>query len=795
MSSQTTQLIVELLDRVSGPARGVANSLRGLTRTVRDATSSPITMADRLDAAITRNNRAIDAARGRMLDAVGTLYVLKSAFTAPVQAAQEFDRALAEMGAKGNLTAEQMTAIGDAAKATSSQMNQFATDIVKAQDFLVGMGLDVERATKAMPSIARAATATGASLEDLSKAGFAAMSNLGVAAEGLGRSFDIMAAAGKAGGFELRDMAQYLPSITALASSKGMTGAEGLAQIASALQIVRRGAGDASEAATNFNNILQKINSNDAIKNFRKKGIDIQQVLKDAKANGTDPLEASLRAINQAIGGDLSRLGEIFSDAQVQKGLIPLLTGMEDYIRLRDEAARADGVISTDFARMMQTSVEQVKQFQIALQNFQTSLGSALSPVLGGIAAALKPVLEMLTAIVNRYPGVSGALVAITAGFVALKAALAGLTFIGLMGKGGMLATLAFGLKGVTAALTALRAVTVTAPLAMLGAGLTSLRGSLLGLTMLGSAGGLKAVFSTLGSGLLSLLNPMKLVTAAAVALRGAVMLTGVGAVLIGIAMAGSFIYDNWQGIREMFAAFGQAFSAALGPVRPMLDPVISGVSTLFGWLSKVSFEISPAKWQEWGAAAGSAIGNVIRWFAELPGRIAASLGSLYDIGRQFMQSFFDGLISIGNDILTWANGIASSISSALSFTGRTPTPAVNPRGAGAGVKPSADPNDPYGVGPIEDLTKRANGGPISRGASYLVGERGPELITAGRSGYVNRAGSFPAGGITVSPVFNMSFNGRTDAEDVVQQIRRVLRDEVRETFRGVYADAGLRFA
>ena len=795
MASQTTQLIVQLLDQVSAPARAVANSLRGITRTVRDASGSPIVLADRLDAAITRNNRALDAARGRMLDAVGTLYVLKSAFTAPVQAAQAFDRALAEIGAKGDLTAEQLRAIGDAAKTTSSQMNQFATDIVKAQDFLIGMGLDVERATKAMPSIARAATATGASLEDLSKAGFAAMSNLGVAAESLGKSFDIMAAAGKAGGFELRDMAQYLPSITALANSKGMTGTSGLAQIAAALQIVRRGAGDASEAATNFSNILQKINSNDAIKNFKELGIDIQKVLKDAKANGTDPLEASLRAINTALGGDMSRLGEIFADAQVQKGLIPLLTGLEDYIRLRDEAAKADGVISADFARMMQTSVEQVKQFQIALQNFQTGLGSALIPVLGGIAGALKPVLEMLTAIVNQYPAVSGALVAITAGFVALKAALAGLTFIGLMGKGGMLATLALGLRGVTAALTALRAVAVTAPLSMLASGFASLRGSLLGLTMLGSAGGLKAVFSTLGSGLLGLLSPIRLVTAAAVALRGAVMLTGVGAVLIGIAMAGKLIYDNWQGIKEMFLAFGQAFSTALGPIKRMLDPVISGVSTLFGWLSRISFEISPAKWQEWGAAAGSAVGNVIRWFAELPGWIAASLGSLYDVGRQFMQSFFDGLISIGNDIINWASGIASSISSALSFTGRTPTPAVNPRGAGARTRPAPDLSDPYGVGPIEDLTKRAGGGPISRGASYMVGERGPELITAGRSGYVNKSASFPAGGITVSPVFNMTFNGRTDAGDVVQQIRRVLRDEVRETFRGVYADAGLRFA
>ena len=256
MASITSQLIVELLDRVTGPAKQVEGSLRGITRTVKEATSGPIEMSDRLDAAITRNNRAIAQARGRMIDAVGTLYVLKSAFTAPVQAAQEFDRALAEIGAKGNLTAAQMKAIGEAAVATSSQVNQFAADIVRAQDFLVGMGLDVDRATKAMPSIGRAATATGASLEDLSKAGFAAMSNLGIAAENLGKSFDIMAAAGKAGGFELRDMAQYLPSITALASSKGMTGENGLAQIAAALQIVRRGAGDASEAASNFNNIM-----------------------------------------------------------------------------------------------------------------------------------------------------------------------------------------------------------------------------------------------------------------------------------------------------------------------------------------------------------------------------------------------------------------------------------------------------------------------------------------------------------------------------------------------------------
>lgn len=52
---------------------------------VKEAASGTIGMSDRLDTAITRNNRAMDAARGRMLDAVGTLYILSSALGAPVR--------------------------------------------------------------------------------------------------------------------------------------------------------------------------------------------------------------------------------------------------------------------------------------------------------------------------------------------------------------------------------------------------------------------------------------------------------------------------------------------------------------------------------------------------------------------------------------------------------------------------------------------------------------------------------------------------------------------------------------
>lgn len=117
MASQTTQLIVELLDRVSGPARGVADGLRGITRTVRDATGGPITLADRLDAAISRNNRAIDAAPAAACSTRSerSMYVLKNALSAPIASAQRCRRALAELGAKGNLSAGRLKDIGSAA--------------------------------------------------------------------------------------------------------------------------------------------------------------------------------------------------------------------------------------------------------------------------------------------------------------------------------------------------------------------------------------------------------------------------------------------------------------------------------------------------------------------------------------------------------------------------------------------------------------------------------------------------------------------------------------------------------
>lgn len=52
---------------------------------------------------------------------------------------------------------------------------------------------------------------------------------------------------------------------------------------------------------------------------------------------------------------------------------------------------------------------------------------------------------------------------------------------------------------------------------------------------------------------------------------------------------------------------------------------------------------------------------------------------------------------------------------------------------------------------------KRAAGGPVSAGRSYLVGERGPEILTMGASGSISPNGG---GGLVYAPVYNIDNRG-----------------------------------
>lgn len=78
-------------------------------------------------------------------------------------------------------------------------------------------------------------------------------------------------------------------------------------------------------------------------------------------------------------------------------------------------------------------------------------------------------------------------------------------------------------------------------------------------------------------------------------------------------------------------------------------------------------------------------------------------------------------------------------------------------------------------------VTKRASGGPVASGASYLVGEYGPELFTPSQSGNITPSGKSSGGGSVTININNPSVRSDQDLSQIVQMVEDAMsrRDEL----------------
>ncbi len=176
-----------------------------------------------------------------------------------IVAAQQYESAMTDIAQKANLARTEGAKMGAGLLEAARRANQLPEALQAGVDTLAGFGLTPADAVRMIAPIGRAATAYKAEIADLSAAGFAVVDNLKVPIDQTGRVIDVMAAAGKAGAFEMKDMAQYFPTLTAGYQALGQKGVGAVADLAAALQIARKGAGDSASAATNIANVLQKI--------------------------------------------------------------------------------------------------------------------------------------------------------------------------------------------------------------------------------------------------------------------------------------------------------------------------------------------------------------------------------------------------------------------------------------------------------------------------------------------------------------------------------------------------------
>lgn len=722
MATRKAQLIVELLDRLTAPSKAIASAM------------------GRLTAAQERNNRRLDAMRGRMLEAGAVAYGLARAVSAPVRAATEFETVLEDIGQKLDAPIAELPQLGKEIRAVARDTTQSAAAIAEGMDVLAGMGAGRDDALALLNPIGRAATAYNASIADLSQAGYAALDNLKVPAQEFGKALDAMAQAGKAGAFELKDMAQYFPALGAGYQALGQTGVPAVADLSAALQIVRKGTGDSASAATNLSNVLQKMRAPQTVKAFAKMGVSLEKELARAAEKGLTPIEAIAEITSQTLKGDLSKLGYLFSDAQVQQGLRPLIQNMEEYRKIRAEALAAQGTVEADYERRLQTGALATRRWHIAMESLNLAIGNALLPTLTSLANEIIPIVNRMAEWADAHPALTRAIAATAAGLVGLRVAGLAAQFGLLWMKGGLISA---GIAGMQ----------------LLAAGFTPV------------------------------------ITALRV-LRIALLGTGIGAAIAVIAAAGIWIFNNWSNLSALFKGFGDAFMLAISPLRPVLDPVIDGISSLVTWISGLLGPIEGAErsFGAFGVAAGRAVGQAVMAVVELPGRIAALAVQMYEAGKALGKSIYDGVVSMIAELAAYIEQKLRGALNAVTAGARNIASKLSFGLIGGGIDGA-----------------RAAGGPVRAGGTYLVGEKGPELFTPGRSGAISphqayaaayagtaasgRSGSASPGSVVVNvgaPIIHAG--GISDVDALARKLQEVLGLGIKSLVEGHFGatDGGL---
>lgn len=388
--------------RLVSTAEAAAAGLKLQARAGDTASASLKRQSSEAQHAAQSTNSLSDAVRG-----LGASLLAQAAaavaFQQVLRTAADFESTLSDIGKTADTSDAKITGIADTlARMSAPTRTNLAPSVLAAglQD-LVAQGLELDAAVASLESLGKVAVATNSELTDVTKTGFQLQSALKIKPTELKATFDALAFAGKQGAFELKDMAQFMPTIASAATTLGITGKDGAIALAGMMQMVRKDAPGSAEAATRLTDALLKMTAPETVKNFQKFGVNIEAVLKNAVKEGVNPMDAAIKELIRITGNDQFKLSQIFGDKEAKLAIQSLMKYRQEYERLKKEAAGASGVIQRDFEKSLQTFNQQLSTLQGAGERVGIALGGALLPVVSKLINDVVGFANAVTGVVN----------------------------------------------------------------------------------------------------------------------------------------------------------------------------------------------------------------------------------------------------------------------------------------------------------------------------------------------------------------------------------------------------------
>lgn len=405
--------------------------------------------------------------------AAGVAGTAAAAYTlkAPATAAMSFDERLAHMS--NTAFAERDTSgrkIGmqQLEKAINKSVGKGGggtrEQAAEALDTLIASGaVGSQDAMNMLPQLMRFSSASGADATQLAQIGIRAMQTFKVKAGDLPNLMNMALAAGQAGGFELKDMAKWLPQQMAAATMSGMSGRAGFAKLAALNQAAAITAGTKDEAGNNVVNLLAKINSSDTANDAKKLGINLPKYLQEQRAKGLDSVDAFGALVDKTVAGRAdyqalqkqlksaktdddkkaalesmatiaqgAGIGKLIQDRQAMMALLGMMNNRE-YLqevlgKVKANDVATGGAGDKNYDLISDTSAFKMRQAEQQKDIGQKAAMDSMTPAIGKAA-------EAFADLASKHPLLVGTTTLATTALGALAGA-AGLASVAMGGKG-----------------------------------------------------------------------------------------------------------------------------------------------------------------------------------------------------------------------------------------------------------------------------------------------------------------------------------------------------------------------
>ncbi len=621
------------------------------------------TKQDRLNASIARGEALKDqrgALRGEFMETAGTATALGAPVVLAMREAITFQDELRDIRITAGFDAAEEAELAKMIRGVALGKGQTHGAINAGVGTLVTGGIgELAELQAYVPIMAEVATATKASMEDLGASTIALRDSMNITGEDYKAVMNMLAAGGKAGQFELIDMAKWLPTLGAQYGAMGQMGKSAVAELTAALQVARMGAGNSDEAANNYKNFLSKLTAPDTLKSFEDAGIDLKESMRGMAAQGLSPVKSMLNIVGAYLGNagpeaaekyrsalaikddaeremalqrldEAYKLGELFRDQQVLAFLRPALANRDKMAAIEAEAnaAAEQDVIGADFALRSQTAGKQLADLRTSLVDIGISVGNALLPALVEVTSALVPLAQGFATWAGENPGLIQGVVGLVGGLLAGKLAIIGLKY-GINLVISPLVSLTTTVTTLSAKWTVLQAMWHAGRFAPFIGVMTKVGGVV---SWVG-----RAAFNDLRSGI-------RLAGQAVLWLGRALLLNPIGLAITAIALGAYLIYRNWEPIKGFFsglwAEVKAGFNGGLAGIGATLlnfSPLglfYRAFATTLGWFG---IEL-PSRFSEFG---GMLIGGLVDGISS---RLGAARDAVLGIGASIKGWFTETL-------------------------------------------------------------------------------------------------------------------------------------------------------